>query len=149
MDHREEFNHQHPEQGGKTAPENVGPFCKRHHLIKHHSDWRIRIDPNRAVLEFTSPTGHHYRKPGRRAAAPGLWVSTAATALAERLDNIASPPSTLVRHPGDEPAPTSDIEDLLAAILIRHQLNTKTIEIDYTQPETTWGSVDLDDPPPF
>ncbi len=148
MDHREEFNHHHPEQGGKTDPENVGPFCKRHHLIKHHSDWRIRIDPNRYVLEFTSPTGHHYRKPGRQAAAPGLWVSTAATAIAERLDDIANPPSTLVRRPDGEPAPTSPIDDLLATILIRHHLNTKTVEIDY-HPETAWETVDQDDPPPF
>ena len=148
MDHRDEFNHRHPEQGGKTSPENVGPFCRRHHLIKHHSDWRIRIDPNRYVLEFTSPTGHHYRKPGRQAAAPGLWVSTAATAIAERLDDIANPPSTLVHQTDDEPTPTSHIEDLLAGILIRHHLNTKTVEIDY-HPETAWGTVDQEDPPPF
>jgi len=148
MDHRERFDHNNPERGGKTAAENIGPFCKRHHLIKHHSDWRIRIDPSRTVVEFTSPTGHHYRKPGRQAAAPALWVSTAATAIAERRDDIASPPTTLVRHPDDEPAPTSHIEDLLAAILVRHHLNTKTIEIDY-DPETAWETVDLNDPPPF
>jgi hypothetical protein len=148
MDHRDEFNHRHPEQGGKTDRQNTWPLRRRHHLIKHHSDWRIRIDPNRAVLEFTSPTGHHYRKPGRQAAAPALWISTAATATAERLDLIANPPSTLIRKPGDQPAPTSNIEDLLAAALIRHHLNTKTIEINY-QPETTWKTVDLDDPPPF
>jgi hypothetical protein len=148
MDHREEFNHQHPEQGGKTDETNVGPMCRRHHLIKHHSDWRIRIDPNRYVLEFTSPTGHTYQKQSRQAAVPALWVSTGATAIAERLDNITSPPTTLVRHPGDQPAPTSHIEDLLAAILVRHNLNTKTIDIDYN-PETTWETADLDDPPPF
>ena len=148
MDHRDQFNHQHPEQGGKTTPENTGPFCRRHHLIKHHSDWKIRIDPNRTVLEFTSPTGHKYTKQGRQAAAPGLWVSTAATAIAERLDNIANPPSTLIRRADDETTPTSHIEDLLATILIRHHLNTKTIEIDY-DPATAWEPVDLDDPPPF
>jgi len=148
MDHREEFNHRHPDQGGQTSPENTGPFCRRHHLIKHHSDWRIRIDPNRTVLEFTSPTGHTYHQQGRRAAVPGLWVSTAGTAIAEGVDNIASPPSTLIHRAGDEPGPTSHIEDLLAAILVRHHLNTKTIEIDYN-PETAWETIDLDDPPPF
>ena len=148
MDHREEFNHQHPDHGGETNTKNVGPFCRRHHLIKHHSEWRIRIDPNRYVLEFTSPTGHTYQKQGRQAAVPGLWVSTAGTAIAERIDMIASPPSTLIRHPDDDPGPTSHIEDLLAAILVRHHLNTKTIEIDY-DPETAWETVDLDDPPPF
>jgi hypothetical protein len=148
MDHREEFNHQHPDHGGKTTPENTGPFCRRHHLIKHHSEWRIRIDPNRYVLEFTSPTGHTYQKQGRQAAVPGLWVGTAGTAIAERVDMIASPPSTLIRRADDQPAPTSHIEDLLAAILVRHHLNTKTIEIDY-DPETAWETVDLGDPPPF
>ena len=106
------------------------------------------MDPNRFVLEFTSPTGHHYSKPGRQAAAPGLWVSTAATAIAERLDDIANPPSTLIHKADDQPTLTSHIEDLLATILIRHHLNTKTIEIDY-QPDTAWEPVDLDDPPPF
>ena len=103
MDHRDEFNHQHPEQGGKTTTKNVGPMCRRHHLIKHHSDWRIRIDPNRYVLEFTSPTGHTYQKQSRQAAVPGLWLSTAGTAIAERLDTIASPPTTLVRHDTTNP----------------------------------------------
>ena len=117
-------------------------------MIKHHSDWRIRIDPNRYRSRIHQPHRTPYQKQGRQAAAPGLWVSTAGTAIAERLDNIASPPTTLVRHADDEPAPTSHIEDLLAAILIRHHLNTKTIEIDYN-PETAWETVDLDDPPPF
>ena len=148
MDHREEFNHHHPEQGGKTDPENTVRFADGTISSSTHSDWRIRIDPNRYVLEFTSPTGHTYRKQGRQAAAPGLWVSTAATAIAERLDNIANPPSTLVHRADDEPTPTSHIEDLLATILIRHHLNTKTIEIDY-HPETAWETVDQDDPPPF
>ena len=100
------------------------------------------------MLEFTSPTGHTYPKHGRQAAAPGLWVSTAGTAIAERLDNIASPPTTLIRRTDDEPAPTSHIEDLLAAILIRHHLNTKTIEIDYQQPATGWHAY-TEEPPPF
>ena len=121
--------------------------------MKHHTGWRIRIDPNRTVLEFTSPTGHTYRKQGRQAAPPRMWVSTAGTAIAERLDLIASPPSTLVcrdttDHDTGETAPTSHIEDLLAGILIRHHLNTTPIDIDY-DPDTAWEPVDPDDPPPF
>ena len=122
------------------------------HLIKHHTDWQIRIDPHRMTLEFTSPTGHTYRKPGRQAAAPGLWVSTAATATAERIDLITCPPSTLNhrtdQHPNDaETAPTSPIEEMLAALLIRHHLNTKIIEIDYHQP-AAWEP-EQEEPPPF
>ncbi len=158
LDHRETFNHRHPEQGGTTTPENTGPFCRRHHLMKHHTGWRIRIDPNRTVIEFTSPTGHTYQKQGRQAAPPKMWVSTAGTAIAERLDTIANPPSTLTRrdttnnhttgHNAGETAPTSHIEDLLAGILIRHHLNSTPIEID-DDPETAWEPVDPDDPPPF
>ena len=58
-----------PNRAAKPTTNNIGPFCRRHHLIKHHSDWRIRIDPNRHVLEFTSPTGHtlpETRQAGRR-----------------------------------------------------------------------------------
>jgi hypothetical protein len=166
LDHRDSFNHQHPDQGGKTTPENTGPLCRRHHLMKHHTDWRIRIDPNRTILEFTSPTGHTYQKQGRQAAPPRMWVSTAGTAIAERLDTIANPPTTLIRrdttnhhttghHTADtgaqdtgETAPTSHIEDLLAGLLIRHHLNTTPIDIDY-HPETAWEPVYPDDPPPF
>ena len=74
-----------------------------------------------------------------------MWVSTAGSAIAERLDNIAYPPSTLVRrdnthrgntdHDTGEPAPTSRIEDLLAGILIRHHLNTTHLSTSTTAPK--------------
>ena len=99
-----------------------------------------RPEPHRARIH--QPHRPQIPKQGRQAAAPGLWVSTAGTAIAERLDLITSPPSTLIRRDDDEPAPTSHIEDLLAAILVRHHLNTKTIEIDYDQPATGWQIVD-------
>ena len=89
-DHRETFNHEHPEQGGETSLSNNGPFCRRHHLIKHHSEWKVRPDPDRTVLHFTSPTGHHYTKRGRQAAPPAMWITTAGTAIAERLDTITA-----------------------------------------------------------
>jgi hypothetical protein len=149
LDHRDEFDHQHPDRGGQTTPENTAPLCRRHHLIKHHGGWRVRIDPTRTVLEFTSPTGHHYTKPGRQAAVPALWISTAGTAIAERLDLIITPPSSQVRQANNgKPARTSRLDDLLAAILVRHHLNPTTIEIDY-HPETIWESTAHDDPPPF
>jgi len=75
------------------------------------------------------------------------------TAIAERLDLITTPPSSQARQAsgGNEngrPARTSRLDDLLAAILIRHHLNTTTIEIDY-HPETIWESTAHNDPPPF
>ena len=78
-----------------------------------------------------------------------MWITTAGTAIAERLDAIANPPSSQLRQANNgKPARTSRVDDLLAAILVRHHLNTKTIEINY-HPETIWESTAQDDPPPF
>ena len=111
-DHLETFNHQHPERGGETSLSNNGPFCRRHHLIKHHSEWKVRPDPDRTVLHFTSPTGHEYTKRGRQAAPPAMWVTTAGTAIAERLDTITA--TAEVNRP---PQPSSGVEELLKTIL--------------------------------
>jgi hypothetical protein len=130
-DHLESFNHRHPEKGGDTSLSNNGPFCRRHHLNKHHSEWKGRPDPDRTILHFTSPTGHHYTKHGRQAAPPALWVTTAGTAIAERLDTITTTAET------NSPAtPTSGVEEILSIILIRHALNTKPIE--YQHDDTAW-----------
>jgi hypothetical protein len=162
-DHRDPFNHRHPEQGGKTDQENIDPYCKRHHIFKHHTQWKVRPDPDRTVLHFTSPTGHHYSKHGRQASPPQLWVDTVGADTAEHLDNIINPPTTLV---DPEPRPASGIEEFLTNILIRHALTTRPIE--YQHDETAWqtstaghanggqGDDDensdndgSDDPPPF
>ena len=144
MDHRESFNHEHPEQGGKTSLANNGPFCRRHHLIKHHSDWKVRPDPDRTVLHFTSPTGHQYTKRGRQAAPPAMWITTAGTAIAERLDTITA--TAEINRP---PQPSSGVEESLKAMLIRHALNTRPIE--YQHDDTTWdrAAEQWNDPPPF
>ena len=134
-DHRESFNHRHPEQGGKTNQENIDPYCKRHHIFKHHTQWKVRPDPDRTVLHFTSPTGHHYSKHGRQASPPQLWVDTVGADAAEHLDNIINPPTTLV---DPEPRPASGIEEFLTNILIRHALTTQPIEYHYD--ETRMGA---------
>ena len=59
-------------------------------------EWQVRPDPDRTVLQFTSPTGHHYSKHGRQASPPQLWVDTVGADTAEHLDNIINPPTTLV-----------------------------------------------------
>ena len=65
MDHRDPFNHHHPEHGGPTTTDNTGPLCRRHHLFKHHTDWKTTVDPDSMVTHWTSPTGHSYTKPPR------------------------------------------------------------------------------------
>ena len=144
MDHREAFNHEHPEQGGKTSLANNGPFCRRHHLIKHHSEWKVRPDPDRTVLHFTSPTGHEYTKRGRQAAPPAMWITTAGTAIAERLDTITAtaevnrppqPSSSRRRTPQDDADPPRP----------EHK------PIEYQHDDTAWdrAAEQWNDPPPF
>jgi len=120
VDHRTAFDHQNAAAGGPTSRHNAGPLCRRHHLFKHHSEWRIRLDPDRVTVHWASPTGHHYSSGSRQAAPPGIWVTSAGTLLAERLDNVTAT--------GDASDPVSKAEDLLAALLLRHQLDTRPIE---------------------
>lgn len=114
IDHREAFNHDDPERGGRTNSENTGPFCRRHHLLKHHTEWRIRVRPERFTLEWTSPTGHQYAKRARPALLPepnripGLTVSTPGTALAERLDLITTTGSAQMSSSTTSNSPTSN-----------------------------------------
>lgn len=45
--------------GGETAHDNLATFCRRHHMLKHHSPWHVEQRPG-GVLEWTSPTGRTY-----------------------------------------------------------------------------------------
>ncbi len=44
---------------GPTALDNLAHLCRRHHVLKHHSAWRVRQRPD-GVMEWTSPTGRVY-----------------------------------------------------------------------------------------
>lgn len=48
------------EKGGRTSPDNTGPLCTRHHLLKTHTGWTITRSPDGTVT-WTSPTGHKYK----------------------------------------------------------------------------------------
>ncbi len=49
------------EDGGETSLENHAPFCKGHHIVKHHGGWDVRqIDGSGGAIEWTSPTGRRY-----------------------------------------------------------------------------------------
>lgn len=44
------------EDGGKSVPENFALLCRWHHILKHHSPWKVRqVSPG--ILEWTSPQG--------------------------------------------------------------------------------------------
>ena len=59
-----ELDHATPFPAGGTNAANLRPLCKRHHLMKHHSTWRIDQQPD-GSFEATTPTRHrwHYRPP--------------------------------------------------------------------------------------
>jgi Domain of unknown function (DUF222) len=54
-----EIDHTTPYPDGATAADDLGPFCKSHHIGRHHSRWRVR-QPDSGRFEWTSPTGHSY-----------------------------------------------------------------------------------------
>ncbi|UUT35664.1 HNH endonuclease signature motif containing protein [Microbacterium elymi] len=51
--------------GGTTCLCNLAHLCKRHHTLKHETDWTVIQLPG-GILEWTAPTGriHHTRPPG-------------------------------------------------------------------------------------
>jgi hypothetical protein len=49
--------------GGDTVPENSGPLCLRHHLMKHEGGWRLE-QIGSGIFRWTSPLGQVYRSRG-------------------------------------------------------------------------------------
>ncbi len=47
------------QDGGTTGVDNLNPFCKGHHVVKHHGGWQIEPLPDGSV-QWTSPTGRQY-----------------------------------------------------------------------------------------
>ena len=60
LDHTVEFHR----LGGTTSATNLGPLCKRDHMVKTDGGFRLtQTEPG--VFEWTTPTGHRYRvEPG-------------------------------------------------------------------------------------
>jgi hypothetical protein len=49
------------QHGGETSLENNAPFCKGHHIVKHHGGWTVRqIGGSGGEIEWISPTGRRY-----------------------------------------------------------------------------------------
>ena len=76
LDHRTAYDHEHPERGGETSSTNLDPLCRRHHLMKHHSDWKSVRQPDGA-LRWTSPTRHTYTDLPREITLPGELLAPA------------------------------------------------------------------------
>jgi hypothetical protein len=65
--HRCELDHTRrygsADDDGGTDRANLGPLCKNHHLIKHHTGWSMTRDPQSHMAEWLSPTRHTYLVP--------------------------------------------------------------------------------------
>jgi hypothetical protein len=55
-----QLDHRIPWPDGPTSAENLQSLCKRHHDLKHHSNWRVHRCPD-GSYEWISPTRHTYR----------------------------------------------------------------------------------------
>jgi hypothetical protein len=60
LDHIHPYNHHNPAAGGATVPNNLTPLCRRHHRLKHTSNWTITRDTDTGTITWTAPTGHTY-----------------------------------------------------------------------------------------
>ncbi|MZE77269.1 DUF222 domain-containing protein, partial [Streptomyces sp. SID5475] len=63
LDHIQPFDHQDPQAGGATEPDNLMPLCRRHHLLKHRTEWQVQRNPDTGAVTWTAPTGHTYTNP--------------------------------------------------------------------------------------
>ncbi|MBJ8344589.1 HNH endonuclease signature motif containing protein, partial [Antrihabitans sp. YC2-6] len=59
IDHNKAYNHVNPAEGGQTAVENLGPFCRKHHRGKTFGGWEL-IRHEDGTLTITSPLGMTY-----------------------------------------------------------------------------------------
>ena len=76
LDHIVPFDHDHPDQGGPTATDNLAALCRLHHRLKTHGRWRYQMtEPG--VFDWTSPLGHTYRRDHTGSHATGrAWPDT-------------------------------------------------------------------------
>ncbi|MGB8405155.1 MAG: HNH endonuclease signature motif containing protein, partial [Mycobacterium sp.] len=75
-----DIDHVIPYPAGPTHPGNLGPKCRKHHLLKTFyggsGGWRDHQQPDGTVI-WTSPTGHRYRcVPGSRILFPDISFDT-------------------------------------------------------------------------
>jgi hypothetical protein len=54
------LDHRVPYPAGGTNAQNLQPLCKRHHDLKHHSNWTVDKNPD-GSYDWVSPTKHRYR----------------------------------------------------------------------------------------
>jgi len=61
LDHVVAFDHQRPEHGGLSTVENLQALCRRHHQLKTHGDWSVRLSETGVNTTWTAPSGRRYQ----------------------------------------------------------------------------------------
>ncbi|THJ67745.1 DUF222 domain-containing protein [Arthrobacter echini] len=84
---------------GSTRAENLYPACKRHHMLKHQTDWTPTPDPGGA-LTWLSPGGRTYTTPPEPPP-----TELGATATARILQDLDLPMRTEPIFEADAPPP--------------------------------------------
>ncbi|MBF4572915.1 DUF222 domain-containing protein [Herbiconiux sp. VKM Ac-1786] len=70
-------------KGGDSSLANLAALCRRHHTLKHQTDWTVTAAPNRA-LHWTSPSGaRHITDPPPHGPAPSPPARPALQHLAD------------------------------------------------------------------
>ncbi|NQX35535.1 HNH endonuclease signature motif containing protein [Herbiconiux sp. VKM Ac-2851] len=71
-------------KGGESSLANLAALCRRHHTLKHHTDWTVTAAPGRA-LHWTSPSGaRHTTEPPDRAPTPRVAARATAHPLPDQ-----------------------------------------------------------------
>ncbi|WP_438270006.1 DUF222 domain-containing protein [Pseudofrankia inefficax] len=102
LDHTTAHSH-----GGRTALDNLGLLCRRHHTAKHRGGWKLH-QPRPGVFTWTAPTGRTYttdtHKNDEEGPIPGEGYRTGpTTTLNPERTSITRHPLPHQRTPSDEP----------------------------------------------
>ncbi|MCS5713745.1 HNH endonuclease [Herbiconiux sp. CPCC 205716] len=91
-------------KGGETSLANLAALCRRHHTVKHHTDWNVTAGPDR-TLHWTSPSG------ARHTTDPPPHGATAYRATRPTTRSASEPPPPgATPHPATRPTTRSATE---------------------------------------
>jgi hypothetical protein len=98
-----DIDHNHAAaEGGPTCDDNLAHLCRRHHMMKHHSPWRV-VQSAGGVLEWRSPAGGVYiDRPPRQ--------NTVRFAPTERVEPTEQVEPTARFAPTERVEPTEQVE---------------------------------------
>ncbi len=114
-----EIDHHLPWPYGLTHPDNLGPLCKHHHIIKTFMHgWRVHRDPATGATVWTSPTGGTHTTPPHRLGPALADPTITPDRLADEiLAMLADPPPAHAADPHHDPDRTPEALATLRATL--------------------------------